>query len=184
MELNPLYADKTIKNLNKQRQIKIKLYDLVIDETFLPRRRLDDKRTKEINQEVILDLANYIETNRIRRTLPNDFIERIESYLEEFLDRVIDGDIISSRLALDDIYECLYLDYPDVKRKFFECVRRRRERLTSSGETKIEARRRKESKLNLADRKYSEKQRINRVKESKLFNKFNTLAMKNPKAIK
>jgi hypothetical protein len=126
-------------------EIKPKFHSLPIKDNFIARIGLWDKRTFEINYDTIVDLIGYIETPRIRKNLPTKFIKEAEYSINRWIDAIEgkteDGIAISQDEAIKDIYELLYIEYPEVKRKFRECMRRRNGRLDNKGKTKWEVRR-------------------------------------------
>lgn len=126
-------------------EIKLMFHSLPITENLIARYRLEDERTFEINAATIIDLISYIDTPRIRKNLPTKFIKDAEYFIDWWFDAIegktVNGITISQDEAIKDIYELLYIEYPKIKRKFRECMRRRYERLNSKGKTKWEVRR-------------------------------------------
>lgn len=123
-------------------EIKINLKRLKVDYRLIARLQLEDGRTKELCIQTIAKLTDYCETPRIRKNLPENFILHFDCTVDDLIFKLDGGDNPGNiEEELENLYTLLYIQYPEVHRKFKECLRRRSERLNDKGQTKWEARR-------------------------------------------
>ncbi len=113
--------------------------------------KLEDRRANQIDLKIIAELLLYVEERRIRKSLPTEFIELLFEDCEELLLARDNDDPVAYKHLIEQIYMLLYDHYPKVKRKFFDCLRKRRKRLDEQGRTKVEANRAKRLKIKRAD---------------------------------
>jgi hypothetical protein len=113
--------------------------------------KLQDKRANQFDLKLIVELLEYVGTYRIRRNLELGFIKEFEEGCEELIAARIKEDPKEYKLQMELIYELVYIHYPEVRRKFLECLIKRRNRLDEQGRTKVEVNRAKRLKVQRAE---------------------------------
>lgn len=156
-----------MKNLEFKKKLN---HDLWMEEITLC-----DDRTRDIDLQVLEEINYYVKTPRVRRKLDASFVDRFEFFLDELIDASSEDKIDTYIQTMKMIYELLYLEYPDIKRKFYECMRKRKSRLDEKGRTKWEVRRKSIAmKKGAVTKKKNIKSKIN-DKERRLYNFFNEI---------
>lgn len=142
---------------------------------------LNDGRTRTIDISFLLEFLDYAETPRILKKLDKTFWKHFEFSVNELVDHIEQENHAKCREEFEYLYELFYIDYPDIKRRFLEAMRRRKERLVG-GIPKVEAnrqmRRKKQQARQLQDNKEAIGLRVRNeqeIKASKLYKKLDSL---------
>jgi len=137
---------------------------------------IEDTRIKALTPNDIRNLCTYVETPRIRKNIPQDFLDTLEECaISLFKELEETGYTHEADIATRAIYELLHIEYPKINRNFRECMRKRNKRICPSGRTKWEERKVTISRKKATVTRTSNVEMTKSKKEELAYNRINEL---------